>query len=94
VSGGAALEQTWRRRNCVRILPSAHEISAMERALEWPGRHLRRHVELARSRNICALAKARELAVEDVVRRGKAQPGWGIEASPTWPDRHLNLHAR
>ena len=81
MSGGAALEQTWRRRNCVRILPSAHEISAMDRALEWPGRHLRRHLELARALNICALARARELSVEDVVKRGKHA---GVRSPTQW----------
>jgi hypothetical protein len=69
--GADGIEQTWKRRNRVRIMPSAREISAMERALEWPGRHLRCHLELARALNICALAQARELPVEDVVKRGK-----------------------
>src|SRR3974390_4387 len=35
--GADGFEQTWKRRNRVRIMPSARGISAMERALEWPG---------------------------------------------------------
>ena len=79
--GTDGFEQTWKRRNRVRVMPSAHQISAMERALEWPGRHLRHHLELARALNICALAQARELAVEDVVRRGKHA---GVRSPTEW----------
>jgi hypothetical protein len=79
--GADGIEQTWRRRNRVRIMPSASEISAMERALEWPGRHLRRHLELAQALNICGLAQARELAVEDVVKRGKHA---GVRSPTQW----------
>ena len=79
--GADGIEQTWKRRNRVRIMPSAREISAMEGALEWPGRHLRRHLELARALNICALAQARELPLEDVVRRGKHA---GVRAPTEW----------
>jgi hypothetical protein len=79
--GADGIQQTWKRRNRVRIMPSAHEISAMERALEWPGRHLRRHLELGRALNICALAQARELAVEAVVKRGKHA---GIRSPTEW----------
>jgi hypothetical protein len=79
--GADGIEQTWKRRNRFRILPSAHEISAMERALAWPGRHLRHHLELARSLNICALAQARRLPVEEVVRRGKHV---GVRSPTEW----------
>jgi hypothetical protein len=54
---------------------------AMERALEWPGRLLRRHLELAQALNICALAQARQLPVEDVVRRGKHA---GVRSPTEW----------
>ena len=79
--GADGFEQTWKRRNRVRIMPSAHQISVMERALEWPGRHLRLQLELARALNICALAQARELPLEDVVRRGKHA---GVRAPTEW----------
>jgi hypothetical protein len=79
--GADGFEQTWKRRNRARIMPSAREISVMERALEWPGRHLRHRLELARALNICALAQARELAVEDVVRRGKHA---GVRSPTEW----------
>jgi hypothetical protein len=62
-------------------MPAAPEISAMDRSLEWPGRHLRRHLELARALNICALAQARELPVEDVVKRGKHA---GVRSPTEW----------
>jgi hypothetical protein len=79
--GADGIEQTWKRRNRVRVMPSAREISVMERALGWPGRHLRCHLELARALNICALAQARELPVEDVVKRGRHA---GVRSPTEW----------
>jgi hypothetical protein len=79
--GADGIEQTWKRRNRVRIMPSANEISAMERALGWPSRHLRHHLELARALNICGLAQAHELPVEDVVKRGKHA---GVRSPTDW----------
>jgi hypothetical protein len=79
--GADGIEQTWKRRNRDRILPSASEIPAMERALEWPGRYLRRHLELARALNICSFAQARELPVKDVVKRGKHA---GVRSPSEW----------
>jgi hypothetical protein len=52
------------------------------------GRHLRRHLELAWALNICALAQARELGVEDVVKRGKHA---GVRSPTEW--RRLALEA-
>jgi hypothetical protein len=79
--GADGIEQTWKRRNRVRVMPSAHQISVMERALGWPGRHLRLQLELARALNICALAQARELAVEEVLRRSKHA---GVRSPTEW----------
>jgi hypothetical protein len=87
--GADGIEQTWKLRNRVRIMPSAHEISAMERALEWPGRHLRRNLELTRALNICSLAQARELPIEDVVKGGKHA---GVRSPTEW--HRLALEAR
>jgi hypothetical protein len=79
--GADGFEQTWKRRNRVRVMRSARQISVMERALEWPGRHLPHHLELAWALNICSLAQARELPVEDVVRRGKHA---GVRSAAEW----------
>jgi hypothetical protein len=79
--GADGFEQTWKRHNRVRIMPSAHQISAMERALEWPGRHLRLHLQLAQALNVCGLAQARELPVEDVVKRGTHA---GVRSPTEW----------
>jgi hypothetical protein len=69
--GADGIEQTWQRRNRVRIPPSAVEISQMERALFWPGAYLRGRHELTCALNVCGLAHARGLSVRDVVKRGK-----------------------
>jgi hypothetical protein len=50
--------------------PSAQEIGAMERALEWPGAYLReRPPDEVRALNLVALARAREVELKDVVGR-------------------------
>ena len=58
-------------RNRHRDPPSARQISCMEHALLWPGHYLRDRDELARALNLCGLARASGLSVQQVVRGGK-----------------------
>jgi hypothetical protein len=80
--GADAIEQTWRKRNHVRTLPSAKEISAMDRTLEWPGQYLRREpVHLVYALNAVGLARAREVELKDIIRRGKRA---GVNSPAVW----------
>jgi hypothetical protein len=66
-----AVEVTWERRNHVRTLPSAAEISAMERSLGWPSAYLSdRSADLTRALNVTALARVRGVSVADIAKRG------------------------
>jgi hypothetical protein len=58
-------------RNRVRVPPSSTEISEMGRALEWPGRYLIEQTDvMRRSFNKCAQARALEVDLRDLLRRG------------------------
>jgi hypothetical protein len=79
---GDALRQVHEQRNRVRIPPSSLEISAMERALDWPQTYLRgRPFESVYALNVTALARARETDLENIVRRGRHA---GVRAPSEW----------
>jgi hypothetical protein len=69
--GGDALRLMQEQRNRVQIPPSSVEISFMDCALDWPGTYLRGRTDLVYALNATALARAREIELEDVIRRGK-----------------------
>lgn len=79
--GGDAAEQARLERNTVRIPPSSHEISCMEACLDWPRDFLRNEYELARAFNLVGFAAAREISIEDIVRRGRYA---GVRSSTVW----------
>jgi hypothetical protein len=90
--GGDALRQVQERRNRVRIPPSSLEISFMDRALDWPGRYLRgRPFDSVYALNATALARAREIELEDVVRRGKHA---GVRSPAEWHELALEAADR
>jgi hypothetical protein len=79
--GAEGLEQTWARRNQVRLPPSAREVSQMERALSWPGAHLGGAFDLVYALNATALARAREVELADIIRRGRHA---GVRSTIAW----------
>jgi hypothetical protein len=89
--GADALEQSWARRNQVRLLPSAREVSQMERALLWPGEYLRSAFDLVYALNATALACAREVELEDVVKRGRRA---GVRSTIVWQQLALEAADR
>lgn len=85
--GGDALRQYNEQRNRVTLPPSAIEISCMDRALDWPATYLRgRPFDLVYALNATALARAREIELSDVVRRGKHS---GVRSSVAWHELAL-----
>ena len=79
--GADGLEQSWARRNQVRLPPSAREVSQMERALSWPGEYLGDASDLIYALNATALARAREVELGDVVVHGRHA---GVRSTIAW----------
>ena len=86
--GADGIEQSWARRNQVRLPPSVREVSQMERALLWPGEYLRGVFDLIYALNATALARAREVELEDVVGHGRRA---GVRSTIVW--QQLGLEA-
>ena len=78
------------RQNFVKILPNARAISCMEKALEWPASHLR-DIDQARAFGLVALARARDVSVEDIARRGRHH---GVKAPSVWHELALEAADR
>jgi hypothetical protein len=89
--GADGLEQSWARRNQVRLPPSAREVSQMEQALLWPGEYLGDAPDLVYALNATALTRARELELADVVRRG---PHAGMRSTIAWQQLALEAAER
>ena len=80
--GGDAYENWCREQNySVREKPTSIEIMHMETALCWPGAYLRHRSDLGKAFNVCALAAAREVNVEDVIAGGRHH---GVRAPSEW----------
>ena len=56
----------------------------METVLLWPGTYLRRKPpDIARAFNLSALAMAKEVSIEDLVKRGRRA---GVKAPAIWQE--------
>jgi hypothetical protein len=79
---GSAMRQMQDQRNRVQIPPSSLEISFMDKALNWPSAYLRgRSFDLVYALNATALARAREIELTDVVKRGRHD---GVRSPIEW----------
>ena len=71
--GGGAFAEWRQERLRVRDLPSAAELSRMERALGWPGRFLRGDAEMVRMLNLSAMCHAQGRDLADVLKQYRSR---------------------
>ena len=89
--GTNSAERLRQERNTVWIPPSSSEISCMEVCLAWPGDYLRDEFDLARAFNLVGFAAARELNLEDVIRRGRHA---GVRCPTVWHELAIEAALR